>query len=34
MIAFGLEEVEISEADLLHGAALSAVGGGVRGETG
>ena len=34
MIAFGLEEVEISEADLLHGAALSVVGGGLRGETG
>ena len=32
--AFGLEEVEISEADLLHGAALSLVGGGLRGETG
>ncbi len=34
VIAFGLEEVEISEADLLHGAAVSAVGGGIRGETG
>jgi exopolyphosphatase/guanosine-5'-triphosphate,3'-diphosphate pyrophosphatase len=34
MIAFGLEEVEVSEADLLAGAALSAEGGGVRGETG
>jgi exopolyphosphatase/guanosine-5'-triphosphate,3'-diphosphate pyrophosphatase len=34
MLAFGLEEVEVSEADLLHGAALSSVGGGLRGETG
>jgi len=32
--AFGLEEVQVSEADLLHGAALSTVGGGIRGETG
>ena len=34
MVAFGLGEVEVSEADLLHGAALSSVGGGVTGETG
>jgi len=34
MGAFGLEEVEVSEADLLHGAALSTVGGGPRGERG
>ena len=32
--AFGLEEVQVSEADLLHGAALSTVGGDIRGERG
>jgi exopolyphosphatase/guanosine-5'-triphosphate,3'-diphosphate pyrophosphatase len=32
--AFGLGEVEVSEADLLHGAALSGAGGSLRGETG
>ena len=32
--AFGLGGVEVSEADLLHGAALSSAGGGGRGETG
>lgn len=34
MIAFGLSEVEVSEADLLHGAALEGLGGGPAGETG
>lgn len=34
IVAFGLGEVEVSEADLLQGAALSVVGGGLRGETG
>jgi exopolyphosphatase/guanosine-5'-triphosphate,3'-diphosphate pyrophosphatase len=32
--AFDLEEVEVSEADILHGAALSAAGGAAEGETG
>ena len=32
--AFGLGAIEVSEADLLHGAVLDATGGGGRGETG
>ncbi len=34
MVAFGLDAIEVSEADLLHGAALQAAGGGARGEEG
>ncbi len=34
MVAFGLDTIEVSEADLLHGAALEAAGGGAAGEAG